>query len=127
VVFVEFWRALASGLDQFLLNSVILGGARFSESGCAQLACDMHALFQLFRPFCVRPQSFFPSVSDAIILLTLQEDDALRLQKSLSSSGWRFQDQADEDRSTRLRECGLRCITPALAVKIVAVRVFSKA
>lgn len=126
-VFVDFWLSLASSLDQFFLNAVVLGGARFSMYGSFQLAKDIEALFHVFKPVCVRPVSFFPNMGDAALLFTLPQGDVVKLQKILlSTSNWRFRDQGDESRSTSLKEYGIRWIAPGTAGKILSQRFFPK-
>lgn len=126
-VFVDFWRGLASSLDQFFLSAVVLGGARFSMYGSFQLAKDIEALFQVFKSVCVRPVSFFPNMGDAALLFTLPQGDVVKLQKSLlSTSNWRFRDQGDEGRSTSLKEYGIRWFAPGTAGKILSQRFFPK-
>ncbi|KAI5084370.1 hypothetical protein GOP47_0000539 [Adiantum capillus-veneris] len=125
--FVDFWRSLASSLDQFFLNAVALGGAKFSSFGSAQLAKDIEALCQIFKPFCVRPAKFFPNLSDVALLLALPQEDSQQLQKALApSSNWRFRDQGDESKLTSLRLYGIRGVSPATAGRVLAQRVFSK-
>ncbi|MCO5577355.1 hypothetical protein L7F22_031184 [Adiantum nelumboides] len=125
--FVDFWRSLAASLDQFFLNAIVLGGAKFSSFGSAQLAKDINALFQIFKPFCVRPAKFFPYLSDTALLLTLPQQDAQQLQKALApSSSWRFRDQGDESKLTSLKLCGIQSVSPATAGRVLAQRFFSK-
>ncbi len=65
VNFIELWRDLAVRLDQLLVNS-LLSGSNFSNFGIQQLTADVHAIFQVFKPFCVRPASFFKGLYSGI-------------------------------------------------------------
>ncbi|KAH7440771.1 hypothetical protein KP509_03G010200 [Ceratopteris richardii] len=125
--FMDYWRSLASSLDQFFLHAVVLGGAKFSSYGSLKLSKDVKALCQVFKPFCIRPASFFPNLSDAVLLLELPREDGQQLQKELvPASNWRFRDHGDESKLTSLKLYGIKTITPAMAGKILAQRFFSK-
>jgi hypothetical protein len=65
VNFIELWRDLAVRLDQLFVNS-LLSGSNFSNFGIQQLTADVHAIFQVFKPFCVRPASFFKGLYSGI-------------------------------------------------------------
>ena len=48
------------------MNSLPLREATFSRRGAQQLIVDIQALFQVFKPFCLRPASFFKGLSNGL-------------------------------------------------------------
>ncbi|KAL2622592.1 hypothetical protein R1flu_002797 [Riccia fluitans] len=128
VNFLEFWRSLAGELDQLLVNSIILGGAKFSEYGGWQLAADVRALFLLFKPYCVRPSGFFKSLHDAVILLTSPSHDALILLEVLQSSHAQPRERTEKKNkyvSDTLRHYGVRKLEPSTVKKVLSCRLLS--
>ncbi|KAH9312677.1 hypothetical protein KI387_027712 [Taxus chinensis] len=121
--FMELWRSLARGLDQFLFNSMLLSNARFSKHGVCQLKADVHALFQIFKPFCARPAGFFPNLSDSLRLLLMPPSDVNHLQNIVSSSSSAMKDDKDETKLKRLRQYGIRKISAGSAEKILRQRI----
>ncbi|KAL3691452.1 hypothetical protein R1sor_005103 [Riccia sorocarpa] len=129
VNFLEFWRSLAGGLDQLLVNSVILSGAKFSEHGGWQVAADVQALFMLFKPYCVRPSGFFKSLHDAVILLTLPSENALVLLDVLQSSPVQSREQVERKQksvSDTLRHYGVRKLELSTVKRVLSCRLLSK-
>ncbi|KAL8171453.1 hypothetical protein V2J09_023257 [Rumex salicifolius] len=74
--FTTVWRSLASGLDRLIFTSVLMSYPKFSEEGVVRLGNDMDALFGLFRAWCLRPEGFFPRVSECMKLLKMDENQA---------------------------------------------------
>lgn len=64
--FTEFCRDLATKLDGLLVGSILPVGAKLSRSGRRQLTADATALFQVFKPYFLRPVRFFKGLADAI-------------------------------------------------------------
>ncbi|KAJ8633534.1 hypothetical protein MRB53_026870 [Persea americana] len=113
--FLDLWRGVAGGLDYFVFSIIPLSGVRFSTQGINQFRADMQALFFIFRPFCARPQAFFPYISDALILLEMGREDAMHIQEVLL-------------KGERMMEClhahGVHHVSPPQAGKILRSRRF---
>ncbi|KAJ7567739.1 hypothetical protein O6H91_01G004700 [Diphasiastrum complanatum] len=122
VGYSEFWRQLAASLDQLLLFGVALSGLKFSDYGRRQFATDIYALLKIFKPFCLRPASFFPNLTDTVKLLTMPATEGLQILRVLSS--------ADTSNSKPaldfLREHGIRKLNPAFAQKVLNSRVLAQ-
>ncbi|XP_020108567.1 RINT1-like protein MAG2L isoform X1 [Ananas comosus] len=73
--FLDLWRSIAEGLDYFVFSSIPWSDVKFSRSGVYQFKADMRALFHVFRPLCVRPEAFFPLISNSLKLLTITPKD----------------------------------------------------
>ncbi|XP_039128337.1 RINT1-like protein MAG2L [Dioscorea cayenensis subsp. rotundata] len=81
--FLDLWRSVAEGLDHFIFNSIPLSQVKFSSYGVYQFKADIDALLTVFRPFCARPEAFFPCTMDALTLLTMKRRDVDLLLKVL--------------------------------------------
>lgn len=75
--FVSVWRSLAAAIDSLIFSSVFMSYAKFNDGGVERLANDMTVLFGVFKPWCLRPEGFFPKLSDGLKLLKM-EDKQLR-------------------------------------------------
>eukprot|EP00850_Spirogloea_muscicola_P005744 SM000026S08993 [mRNA] locus=s26:990072:995158:+ [translate_table: standard] len=75
-IFVDTWRRIAAGLDQYLMNKLVLGGASFSELGAKQVIADAEVLFSVFQKFTAKPASFFRNLRDTCNLLRLPTEEA---------------------------------------------------
>eukprot|EP00850_Spirogloea_muscicola_P002046 SM000007S21006 [mRNA] locus=s7:1450798:1455821:- [translate_table: standard] len=75
-IFVDTWRRIAAGLDQYLMNKLVLGGASFSELGAKQVTADAEVLFSVFQKFTAKPASFFRNLRDTCTLLRLPTEEA---------------------------------------------------
>ncbi|KAG8663077.1 RINT1-like protein MAG2L isoform X2 [Manihot esculenta] len=84
--FLDLWRSVTDGLDQFISSSVFSSDIQFSGGGIDQFEADMQALFLVFQPFCVRPDVFFPCIRETIKLLKVCREQANHLQVVSSSS-----------------------------------------
>ncbi|BBN13352.1 RAD50-interacting protein 1 [Marchantia polymorpha subsp. ruderalis] len=130
VNFLELWRSLAAVLDQLLVNSVVLSGAKFSDYGGWQFAADIQGLFLLFKPYCVRPSGFFKTLHDAVILLTLSSNDAHTLLQALQPSPVKPREQTDMAKDKSLidisRRFGVRKLDPVTIRKVLSCRMLSK-
>lgn len=71
--FVGVWRNLASGIDRLIFNSVFMSNARFYDRGVERLGSDLGVLFGVFGAWCLRPEGFFPKVSEGLKLLKMGE------------------------------------------------------
>lgn len=107
--FVLMWRAVASGVDQLVFTGILLGTTKFSCSGLERLSADLEALFGLFSAWCLRPEGFFPRLSEGLKLLKMEE-------KHLENGGL--------GRNERwLREKSIKHLTVAEAEKILKSRI----
>uniref|UniRef100_A0A1D1XRZ7 RAD50-interacting protein 1 n=1 Tax=Anthurium amnicola TaxID=1678845 RepID=A0A1D1XRZ7_9ARAE len=77
--FLDLWRSVAGGLDHFIFRSILLSNARFSDGGILQFKTDLQALFLVFKPFCIRPEAFFPCISDSLKLFAMCQEDVNHL------------------------------------------------
>ncbi|KAJ4824178.1 RING-finger protein mag2 [Turnera subulata] len=92
VDFVGVWRSLAAGVDRLFFNGILLGNVKFHNVGVERLHGDMEVLFGVFRAWCLRPEGFFPKVSDGLKLLKIGEqqwtrDDFAGLGKWMKQNG----------------------------------------
>lgn len=81
VDFVRVWRTLASGIDQFLYSGIFMSNVKFHDGGVEKLANDLAVLFGVFNSWCLRPEGFFPKVSEGLKLFKM---DRRQLQSSLA-------------------------------------------
>lgn len=108
VDFVNLWRSLASGIDQFIYSGIFMSSVKFHDGGVEKLANDLTVLFGVFRSWCLRPEGFFPKVSEGMKLLKMGKR---QLQSSLAG-GERW-----------LKENGITHLQMADVEKIVKNRV----
>lgn len=123
VDFMDLWRSLASGLDQFLFSNIPSSNAKFSNYGVRQFEADMHALFQVFKPFCARPTGFFPLISDSLRLLAMPSADVKHVQKILRDSSSAIKDDKYDPKLKCLRQYGIRKISAGDVEKILKQRI----
>ena len=113
--FLDLWRSIAEGLDYFIYSSIRWGEVNFSDTGVIQLRVDTKALLHIFRPFCSRPEAFFPFLSESLRLLTMKKSDAHYLLEMLT----------DDTRSNNcLKHQGLHHVNAGQAAKILRSRKF---
>ncbi|KAL7639162.1 UNVERIFIED_CONTAM: hypothetical protein RMT77_010696 [Armadillidium vulgare] len=85
-LFSRIWKELASCLNKFMYEEVILQN-NFSEYGANQLNYDMtKAFFPIFGEFTLKPENYFPMIKEALILLTLPRATAFLLKDTLEAS-----------------------------------------
>ncbi|KAB7496371.1 RAD50-interacting protein 1 [Armadillidium nasatum] len=85
-LFSRIWKELASCLNKFIYEEVILQN-NFSEYGANQLNYDMtKAFFPIFGEFTLKPENYFPMIKEALILLTLPRATAFLLKDTLEAS-----------------------------------------
>ncbi|XP_060204661.1 RINT1-like protein MAG2 isoform X2 [Lycium barbarum] len=69
--FVGVWRSLAPGLDKLIFNGILMTNAKFSDGGVERLSNDLAVLFGVFGAWCLRPEGFFPKLSEGLKLLKM--------------------------------------------------------
>ncbi|KAJ8753310.1 hypothetical protein K2173_019709 [Erythroxylum novogranatense] len=107
--FVNVWRSLAAGVDRLLFTGVLMSNVKFNDSGVERFSSDLEVLFGIFRAWCLRPESFFPRVSEGLNLLKMGEK---KIKAGLAGGGkW-------------MKENGIRHLTVAEVEKILNSRVF---
>ncbi|KAL6633548.1 hypothetical protein ACP70R_026219 [Stipagrostis hirtigluma subsp. patula] len=106
--FVTVWRSVANGVDQLLFSGIFTSSTKISNSGADRLHGDLSVLFAVFSAWCVRPEGFFPRLSEGLRLLKLDEK---QLRDGIT----------DKD---RLKEYGIRHLTAADTEKIIKNRVY---
>ncbi|XP_047079968.1 RINT1-like protein MAG2 [Lolium rigidum] len=107
--FVTLWRAVASGVDQMLFAGIFTGTPKFSNGGVERLHADLSVLFAVFQAWCLRPEGFFPRLSDGLKLLKV--DERQLGDRMITDKNW-------------LMEHGVRHLTAAEAEKIIKNRVY---
>ncbi|KAK1619834.1 hypothetical protein QYE76_025351 [Lolium multiflorum] len=107
--FVTLWRAVASGVDQLLFAGIFTGSPKFSNGGVGRLHADLSVLFAVFQAWCLRPEGFFPRLSDGLKLLKVDEKQLG--DRMITDKNW-------------LREHGVRHLIAAEAEKIIKNRVY---
>lgn len=107
--FTKVWRNMAGGIDKLIFNSILMSSVKFNDGGVERLWNDMRVLYGVFGVWCLRPEGFFPKVSDGMKLLK----SAKKQSKSLMADK-RWQ-----------KESGIRHLTAAEAEKIMKNRVFT--
>uniref|UniRef100_A0ACD5YBU8 Uncharacterized protein n=1 Tax=Avena sativa TaxID=4498 RepID=A0ACD5YBU8_AVESA len=108
--FLDLWRSIAEGLDYFIYSSIRWGEVKFSGPGVIQLRVDTKALLRIFRPYCSRPEAFFPFVTDSLKLLTMRETDAQYFLEALKNG---------KDNDNCLRRHGLHHVDASQAGKVL--------
>ncbi|XP_066328519.1 RINT1-like protein MAG2 [Miscanthus floridulus] len=109
VDFVTVWRSVASGVDQLLFGGIFTSGIKISSDGVERLQGDLSVLFAIFSAWCLRPEGFFPRLSEGLRLLKIDEQQ--------------LKDGAFTDKNW-LREYGIRHLTAADTEKIIKNRVY---
>ncbi|XP_050221721.1 RINT1-like protein MAG2 isoform X2 [Mercurialis annua] len=91
--FVGVWRSLAAGVDRLLFNGILMGNVKFHDCGVERLDHDLEVLFGVFGAWCLRPQGFFPKISDSLKLLKMGkkqfQDNLARPEKWMKEHGIR--------------------------------------
>ncbi|KAF3671868.1 RINT1-like protein MAG2 [Capsicum annuum] len=106
--FVGVWRSLAPGLDKLIFYGILMTNAKFSDGGVERLSNDLSALFGVFGAWCLRPEGFFPKLSEGLKLLKMEKK---QLKNCLAGSEiW-------------LKENGIRHLTAAESGKVAKNRI----
>ncbi|BFG32742.1 hypothetical protein CerSpe_190160 [Prunus speciosa] len=108
--FVGVWRSLAAGIDRTFFNGILMSNVKFYDSGVERFGSDLEVLFGAFGAWCLRPEGFFPRVSEGLKLLKMEEE---KLQNS-SAGGEKW-----------MKENGIRHLNVPDVEKIVKSRVFT--
>lgn len=109
--FVSVWRVVANGVDQLLFAGIFTGSPKFSNGGVEKLHADLSVLFAVFSAWCLRPEGFFPRLSEVLKLLKVDEKHLI--DRSFTDKNW-------------LRELGVRHLTAAEAERIIKNRVYDE-
>lgn len=114
-LFNQAWKSLAAQFDQFLFEEVVLVN-RFNNGGAEQLQYDIvRNLFPLFGLYINKPESYFPLIKEAYILLNILIGSAILLQEALNNN--------DKNTLTEvLADVGVHKMSPELALKVIATR-----
>ncbi|KAM2610359.1 hypothetical protein COP2_040260 [Malus domestica] len=108
--FVGVWRSLAARIDRLFFSGILMSNVKFSDSGVERLGSDLEVVFGAFRAWCLRPEGFFPKVSEGLKLLKMEEE---KLRSSLArGEKW-------------MKEKGIRNLSETEVEKIVKSRVFT--
>lgn len=79
--FATVWRSLAHGIDRLIYTGILMSSAKFSRGGVERFGGDMDVLFGVFRTWCLRPEGFFPYISEGLKLLKMEENHLQNLFK----------------------------------------------
>jgi RAD50-interacting protein 1 len=109
VDFVTVWRGVASGVDQLLFAGIFTSGTKVSSDGVERLQGDLSVLFAIFSAWCLRPEGFFPRLSEGLRLLKIDEQQ--------------LREEASKDKNW-LREHGIRHLAAADTERIIKNRVY---
>ncbi|KAJ9140437.1 hypothetical protein P3X46_031086 [Hevea brasiliensis] len=71
--FVGVWRSLAARVDCLLFNGIIMSNVKFHDRGVERFSHDLEVLFGVFGAWCLRPEGFFPKLSDGLKSLKMEE------------------------------------------------------
>ncbi|EZA50309.1 RAD50-interacting protein [Ooceraea biroi] len=114
-LFHQAWKSLASQFDQFLLEEVVLVN-HFNNGGGEQLQHDIvRNLFPLFGLYVNKPESYFPLIKEACVLLNILIGSAILLRETLSNN--------DKSASVEvLSDIGVYKMSPEVALKVLATR-----
>ncbi|XP_072749487.1 RAD50-interacting protein 1 [Anoplolepis gracilipes] len=113
-LFNQAWKNLATQFDQFLFEEVVLVN-RFNNGGAEQLQYDvLRNLFPLFGLYINKPESYFPLIKEACILLNILIGSAILLQEALNNN--------DKNAVEVLADIGVHKMSPELAFKVIATR-----
>ncbi|KAK2579114.1 hypothetical protein KPH14_001285 [Odynerus spinipes] len=114
-LFYQAWKQLAFQFDQFLLEEVVLVN-HFNTGGAEQLQYDVFRnLFPLFGLYISNPESYFPLIKEACVLLNILVGSAILLLDALNTS--------EEDTAKEiLADVGVHKMSPDVAIKVIQAR-----
>ncbi|XP_031369551.1 RAD50-interacting protein 1 isoform X3 [Apis dorsata] len=114
-LFEQAWKNLASQFDQFLLEEVVLVN-HFNMGGAEQLQYDIFRnLFPLFGLYINKPESYFPLIKEACILLNIMLGSAILLVEALNNNDEIITNEI-------LADIGVYKMSPELALKVIGTR-----
>ncbi|ONK73898.1 uncharacterized protein A4U43_C03F720 [Asparagus officinalis] len=108
--FITLWRNVAGGVDGLVFGGVLMGGGRFYDGGVERFGGDVEVLFGVFSKWCLRPERFFPRLSDGLRVLKMEEREV--------------KEEMRKGKERWLREKGIRHLSLGEAEKIAKNRVF---
>ncbi|XP_077256575.1 RAD50 interactor 1 isoform X1 [Temnothorax americanus] len=110
----NLYLLLKSFFSQFLFEEVVLVN-HFNSGGAEQLQYDiLRNLFPLFGLYIDKPESYFPLIKEACILLNVLTGSAILLEEALNN---------DKNASTEiLADVGVHKMPTKLALKVIATR-----
>jgi len=92
-----------------VFNGILMNNVKFYDGGVERFDNDLQVLFGVFGAWCLRPEGFFPKVSEGLKLLKMVEK---QLQDSLAGGEkW-------------MKENGIRHLSVTETEKIARSRVF---
>lgn len=114
-LFNQALKNLAAQFDQFLFEEVVLVN-HFNSGGAEQLQYDiLRNLFPLFGLYINKPESYFPLIKEACILLNILMGSAILLEEALNNN--------DKNVSAEiLADVGVHKMSAKLALKVIAMR-----
>ncbi|KAJ8680451.1 hypothetical protein QAD02_016238 [Eretmocerus hayati] len=115
LLFEQSWKNLASRLDKYIVDELILRN-QFNSGGATQLQFDVKRnLFPLFGLYTRRPETYFPLIGESCILLNMLLGSAILLLDALES---------EEESAKReiLADVNVFQITPSTASRILRNR-----
>uniref|UniRef100_A0A7C8YRW2 RINT1-like protein MAG2 n=1 Tax=Opuntia streptacantha TaxID=393608 RepID=A0A7C8YRW2_OPUST len=105
--FAAVWRNLARGIDRVIYTGILTNNAKFSRGGIERFGGDMDVLFGVFRTWCLRPEGFFPHVSEGLKLLKMEENHLQGLfnqgEEWMKNNGIRHFSVAEAEKMARCR------------------------
>lgn len=105
--FVGVWRRLASGIDRLIFSGILMSGAKFYDGGVERLGNDFGVVCGVFEAWCLRPEGFFPKVSEGLKLLKMGEkqlhDSLKRGERWLKQNGVRHLSATEVERIVKSR------------------------
>ncbi|GJN22275.1 hypothetical protein PR202_gb09829 [Eleusine coracana subsp. coracana] len=107
--FVTVWRSVATGVDQLLFTGIFTSGTKISNGGVERFQGDLSILFAVFSAWCLRPEGFFPRLTEGLRLLMV--DEKQQKDGMYTNKNW-------------LKEYGIRHLTAADAERIIKNRVY---
>ncbi|XP_066597447.1 RAD50-interacting protein 1 isoform X1 [Prorops nasuta] len=114
-LFNQAWKHLATILDKFLLEEVVLSN-HFNTGGAEQLQYDIFRnLFPLFGLYVKKPELHFPLMKEACVLLNILVGSAMLLLETLKTSD-------EETVKEVLADVGVYKMEPKTAVKVLEAR-----
>ncbi|XP_011865404.1 PREDICTED: RAD50-interacting protein 1 isoform X1 [Vollenhovia emeryi] len=114
-LFNQAWKNLAAQFDQFLFEEVVLVN-HFNSGGAEQLQYDiLRNLFPLFGLYISQPESYFPLIKEACILLNVLTGSAILLEEALNNNNKNALVEI-------LADVGVHKMSAKLALKVIATR-----
>lgn len=105
--FVCVWRSLATGLDRLIFNGVVIGNVKLHDGGVDRLGSDLTVLYGVFGAWCLRPEGFFPKITEGLKLLKMGKkqvkDSSIIGERWLKENGIRHLSVDEAERIVRNR------------------------